>query len=364
MPNIALIKELRSHYAASDGCTPSLSRTPSQPDKQLELLYFGSDSGMEKALIAKFDVPYQAILCGKWRRYFSWQNFADIFKIPLGIMQALVALRRFKPHKIFCKGGYVSFPVAIAGWLLKIPVIIHESDLVPGLANKICSRFATKICVAFEESKKYFPHKKVVVTGTPVRPELLSGSKKAGQKFTGFTEALPVLLFMGGSQGAAFINTLVWQHLNPLLSRYQVVHICGENKCKDPHGLYGLLTETNKQYLSRYRAYTFVEAAMKDLYALVDFIITRAGANTLAEIAVTGKPAILIPLGKKASRGDQIDNARAFIKHHSAVVMLEEEFEQGKFFKALTTLKVARQVALEQSRPAAAKKIIQLLESI
>lgn len=321
---------------------------------------------MEKNMISKLGVPYKGVLCGKWRRYFSGWNFVDLFKTPLGVLQALIALARFRPTVIFCKGGYVSFPVAFAGWLLHIPVVLHESDLVPGLSNKVCAWLSRKVCVSFEESQKYFSPKKVVVTGTPVRSDIAEGDKTHGKDFTEFTEDLPVLLFMGGSQGAGFINSIVWKYLDRLLEHYQVVHICGIGK--EPQEIAQLLTEDHKKYLSRYRSFGFVEGEIKHVYALADLIVGRSGANTLAEIDFIHKPAVLIPLGKKASRGDQIDNAEAFIHHHSAVMIQEEDFEEEKFFSALEDLLKKSKKTLSSKGSAAhgiaTEKIIHLLESV
>ena len=359
MPNIALINDLRERFPDSAA---------------IKILYFGTRKGMEKDLVLPLGVSYKGIFCGKLRRYFSWENFLDGIKIPAGILQCLFTLLRFRPDVIFCKGGYVCFPVAVAGWILRIPVILHESDVMPGLANRLSSRFASKICISFKETRQFFPKNKVVFTGNPVRRELMFGSAEDGRTFTAMHETVPILLFMGGSQGAEFINQIVWDNLDGLLASYQVVHICGEDKVKNACELLELLGEGNKKHLSRYRAFSFVGREMKDLYACSDLVVGRSGAITLSEIDFFGKPALLIPLSTRVSRGDQIDNAKVFAKNHAAAVIEEDAFNEAKFFETITKLLGRplmssghqRSIALDRSGPqrskfAANEKIINLL---
>jgi UDP-N-acetylglucosamine--N-acetylmuramyl-(pentapeptide) pyrophosphoryl-undecaprenol N-acetylglucosamine transferase len=348
IPNVALIHELKERY-------------PQQ--HQLELLYIGSGNTVEKSFLEELQIPYQGIICGKLRRYFSLKNFIDFFRIPIGMLQAFLVLRRFKPQVIFCKGGYVSFPVAFAGKLLKIPVLLHESDVTPGLANRLSARFATAICLSFSESKKYFPHKKIILTGNPVRRELAFGNKEDGLKFTDFKPIKPVLFFMGGSQGAEFINQIVFQNLDYLLSHYQIVHICGAGKVKEARELLKLLSPAHQKYLSRYRAFPFVGRELKDLYALADLIICRAGALTLAEIDFFTKPSLLIPLPGKSSRGDQIDNAKVFAKNHLCRIVLQEEFTNREFMESIKSLlSVKKAKSSQRNKFLALEKIVHLLE--
>lgn len=293
---------------------------------------------MEEKLIGELGVPFVGIFCGKLRRYFSWKNIVDIFKIPVGIIQAFYHLSVFRPTVIFCKGGYVCFPVAIAGWLLKIPVILHESDVIPGLANRLCAFFSSKICLAFEESKKYFKGKKTVLTGNPVRYEMIFGNRFEGLNFLDFVPMLPVLLVMGGSLGADFINKIIWSDMNDLLKQYQIVHICGEKNMKIPEALSKLLSSDKKHLLARYRLFPFVKNELKDIYAASDVVISRAGAMTLAELDFFEKPALLIPLPKKASRGDQIVNAQVFSKTHFCGIIDEEKFSNEEFLSQLERL--------------------------
>ncbi len=317
MPNIALLQDIKDGLA------------PGKDSKDAEILYIGTRHGMEKKMISGLGVKYRGIFCGKFRRYFSWKNFADIFKIPFGILQSLFILTGFRPRAIFCKGGYVSFPVAVAGWMLRIPIILHESDVIPGLANKLCARFAKTICVSFEESKKYFPARKVVFTGNPLRRELMTANAEKGRELTGFHHKdKSIILFMGGSQGADFINNLVWNHFEKLVASYRIVHICGKGKA--PH--------QDRFRHPHYKAYEILWEGLKHIYALSDVVVTRCGAITLSELDFFGKPAILIPLGTAASRGDQIENARVFAKHHHAFVMNETDMHEKDFFDHLQKL--------------------------
>ncbi len=358
IPNIALIHELRERFAE-----PAAQGGPAE---KLELLYIGGRNSMEQTMIEEIDVPFVAISCGKLRRYFSWKNFSDFFKIPVGVLQACAVLLKFRPDVIFCKGGYVSFPVAVAGWILHIPVILHESDVSPGLANSLCARFASVICVSFEESKKYFKGKKVVFTGNPVRKELMYANKEVGLEFLHFTPALPVVLIMGGSSGAEFINQLTWRNLEYLLPHYQIAHICGRGKVQDTTKLLTHLKPEHQKYLSRYRAFEFLEHELKDVYAAADVIVSRAGAVSLAELDFFEKPVILIPLGKSASRGDQILNAEVFSMNHLCRVLFEGEFSDVEFMEDIQDLiKHRKQAPLghkKEDKFYALDKIIRLLQ--
>lgn len=267
-------------------------------------MYVGSKDGVEKAMVEKIGISYRGVSCGKFRRYFSFKNFVDIFKVPVGIFQAQKILREFKPDVVFSKGGFVSVPVVIAAGLMGVPVILHESDAVPGLANRICARYAKKICISFEESKAYLLKygSRVVFTGNPVRKSILNGDAEAGYKFTGLDKFRPVVLIMGGSQGAMQINDLVRAGLDELLKKFQIVHIRGRGN---------LDISLHK---NGYAQYEYLDEQLKDIYAMCELIVTRGGANSLAEIALLKKKALIIPLGTAASRGDQIDNSKIFVR--------------------------------------------------
>ncbi len=332
----------------------------------LDLLYIGSRDSMEQTMMEEHEVPFVAISCGKLRRYFSWKNLVDFFRIPVGIIEATLVLLKFRPEVIFCKGGYVSFPVAVAGWILGIPVVLHESDVSPGLANKLCAKFAKVICVSFEESRKYFKQKKVVLTGNPVRHELALADAETGFTFMDFVTDLPVVLVMGGSSGAEFVNQLVWRNLEYLLPHYQVAHVCGRGKVQSAEKLLEHLKPEHHKYIAHYRAFDFLDHEMKDVYAAADVVVSRAGAISLAEIDFFEKPAILIPLGKSASRGDQILNADIFAKGHLCKILHEGEFSDVEFMDDVREMIKHRKSAhvghRKEDKFHALDKIIRLLE--
>jgi UDP-N-acetylglucosamine--N-acetylmuramyl-(pentapeptide) pyrophosphoryl-undecaprenol N-acetylglucosamine transferase len=274
---------------------------------------------MEATLIPAKEWSYRAINCGKLRRYFSWSNFSDFFRALAGIIESLFVIARFRPDVIFCKGGYVSLPVAVAGGLLRRPVIIHESDLEMGLANRLAASFARVICVSFPETAERLRNdKRVVLTGNPVRRELLEGDPQKGYAFCDFKPHKKVVLVMGGSQGAQSINQMLRRNLDRLLAKYQIVHICGRGNVEE------------KCMREGYLQLEFVGDELKDVYAITDLVISRAGANSLAEIAALGLPALLVPL-QAGSRGDQIKNAESFAKRHPALVVNDLEINREHF---------------------------------
>ena len=205
------------------------------------------------------------------------------------------AVEKYKPDIVFSKGGFVAVPVVLAAKHYKVPVIIHESDMTPGLANKLCLSSASKICCNFPETVANLPAEKAVLTGTPIRQELLSGSAEAGRKFCGFTADKPVLMVIGGSLGAASVNDNVRKILPELLKEFQVVHLCGKGK-----------TDESLNGTAGYVQYEYIQDELPDLFAMADIVISRAGANAICEIRELHKPNLLIPLSAKASRGDQI----------------------------------------------------------
>lgn len=324
---------------------------------------------MEQGMIRELGVNFKAIHCGKMRRYFSFYNAIDMFKIPVGIVQSWLALLRFKPQAVFCKGGYVSFPVALAAWLLRIPVILHESDVTPGMANTLCSRFAKIICLAHEETRKFFELKKpqflkkIIVTGNPVRRSLALANTEHGLAFSSLSKKKPLLLVMGGSQGAEFINQLIFRNLEYLLEHYEVVHICGKGKMKSEHELQKLVT--NVDLLREcYRCFTFVGEELKDLYAAADVVVSRSGALTLAELDFFDKPVLLIPLPTSVSRRDQIENAEIFALHHMCRILEHPQITDEKFRQTLQDLASApKKTSHKKNKFEALEKITQLLLS-
>lgn len=293
--------------------TPNIALLPGLMALGYDVHYIGSKNGIEKQLIQKEGIPYHGISAGKLRRYVDLKNVTDIFRIIGGFAQALSVLRKVKPSVVFSKGGFVSCPVVWAAWVRRVPVIIHESDITPGLTNKLSMPFAKNVCYTFPESEKHFPAEKACLTGLPVRPEITAGDRMKGYRLCGFSGNKPVLLIIGGSQGSENINKAVRQVLKELLQIFQVCHICGKGNVKpELEGMKG------------YKQFEYVNEELKDLYACSDILVSRAGATTLFEILALKKPALLIPLSKSASRGDQILNAESFQKNGFSDVLPEE----------------------------------------
>lgn len=312
--------------------TPNIALLPRLRELQYDIHYIGSYNGIEKELIEQFGIPYHGISSGKLRRYFSLQNFTDPFRVLKGFGEAKKLIKLLKPDVIFSKGGFVSVPVVMAGKQCKVPVIIHESDMTPGLANKLSFPSAVKVCCNFPETVQLLPADKAVLTGSPIRQELLEGSAQKARDFTGFTADKPVILVIGGSLGAVAVNNAVRSNLPELLKTFQVIHLCGRGKL-DP-------TLNN---LNGYVQYEYIKDELKDLFALTDIVISRAGANAICELLALHKPNLLIPLSASASRGDQILNARSFEKQGFSLVLEEEEITSETFLSCIRELYDNRQ---------------------
>ena len=294
--------------------TPNLALAPLLKNDGYEIYYIGSYNGIEKKLVEKAGITYYGISSGKLRRYHDWKNFTDPFRVIKGFSEANQLLKHIKPDVVFSKGGFVSVPVVMAAARQHIPAIIHESDMTPGLANKLAIPFASKVCCNFPETMKYLPEEKAVHTGSPIRQELFAGNPADGYKFTGFTEDKPVILIMGGSIGSKFINNAVWDSLDALLENFQIVHLVGKGNI-------------NNDLIGRagYRQYEFINEQLNDIFAMTDLMISRAGANSISEILALKIPNILIPLSAAASRGDQLLNAESYKKQGFSTVLQEEE---------------------------------------
>ena len=307
--------------------TPNIALLPRLRELQYDIHYIGSYNGMEKQLVEQQGIPYHGISSGKLRRYFSLQNFTDPFRVLKGFSEANRLIKQLKPDVIFSKGGFVSVPVVIAGKKNHVPVIIHESDMTPGLANKLSMKYASKICCNFPETVENIPNGKGVLTGSPIRRELLSGDKAAGLKLCGFNTQKPVLLVIGGSLGAVHINDAIRAILPDLIRQYQVIHICGKGK-------------VDKSFYSTtgYYQFEYVNAELKDLFATADIVVSRAGANVICELLAMKKPNLLIPLPAGASRGDQILNARSFNKQGYSAVLEEENMTNEVLLSAINDL--------------------------
>lgn len=289
-----------------------------------EIIYIGEKNSIEERLAKKAKLNFYTVSTGKLRRYFSVQNLTDALRVPLGIWQALRLLRKQKPHAVFTKGGYVSVPTAVAAGLLKIPLIIHESDFTPGLATKIASRFAEKICVSFAKTKEFLPTGKTILTGNPIRP---LGSSAAGRKFLKFGNRKPIILVTGGSTGAQFLNQLIAGIAPKIAEKANLVWLTGPGKI------------TNYKFkIKNLKIFDYLGSEYPDVLSATDLVIARAGANTIFELADAGKPSVLIPLPTAGSRGDQILNAEFFSEAGASKLMLQAEIDPARFTKLILGL--------------------------
>lgn len=328
-PNIAIIDEL---------------------DKSVwDVQYIGSNKGIEKELIEKISIPYHGISSGKLRRYLDFENVVDSFRVLKGCMDARKVLRKLKPALVFSKGGFVSVPVIIAARSLKIPVLIHESDMTPGLANKIAQRFATKIFTSFEETLNYFPKDKTAAIGSPIRRGILKGSPYKGTELLGFDRKRPVLTVMGGSLGAKKINETIRAAL-PLLKDYQIIHLCGKGN-----------VDENYTNLKDYKQFEYVFDELPHYLAATEFVITRGGSNSIFEFLALKIPMLIIPLTKNQSRGDQILNGRSFQEKGYAMMLEEENLSVDTLVIHLAGLKKRRDEMKEKMTSLEVKDAIGVL---
>lgn len=306
-PNIALIDKLKDDFSIS---------------------YIGSIDGIERSLIEPLGIDYYKISTGKLRRYLDKKNIADAFKVVKGTFEATRIIRKLKPDVIFSKGGFVSVPVVIGGYLNKVPIIVHESDISIGLANKICIPFATKVCATFEEALNSIPKEKSVFSGTPMRDEIFEGNKSRAFKICSFTDKNKyTLLVMGGSLGSEKINKVLRKTLNSLLRTFNIIHLCG-NKNLD-----STLNNINGYYQVEYAT-----GNLAHFLELSDIVVSRAGSNSICELLALRKPNLLIPLSKNTSRGDQILNANSFKNKGYSEVLFEEDLSDKTFIDNILTL--------------------------
>ena len=316
--------------------TPNIALLPRLAENGYEVSYIGSYEGMEKRLIEDFDVPYYGIATGKFRRYFDLKNFTDPFRVIKGFTEARKILKQIQPDIVFSKGGFVAVPVIRAAASLKIPCVIHESDMTPGLANKICIPVARRICCNFPETMKTLPAERAVLTGSPIREELLKGDKQAAYKLCGFDDTKPVLMVIGGSLGSAAINQAVREALSQLLNDFQIVHICGKDKIDN------LLLNTRG-----YKQFEYLKNELKDVFAMADVVVSRAGANAICELLALKKPNLLVPLSAGASRGDQILNARSFEAQGFSIVIDEDYLSPALLTEKVQELYFTRQTYVD-----------------
>ena len=336
--------------------TPNIALLPRLRELQYDIHYIGSYNGIEKELIEKQQIPYHGISSGKLRRYFSLKNFTDPFRVLKGFSEANHLIKTLKPDVIFSKGGFVSVPVVIAGKRNHVPVIIHESDMTPGLANRISIPSAYRVCCNFPETLKALPEDKAVLTGSPIRQELMTGDPEKARAFCGFKDEKPVILVVGGSLGATAVNQAVRAILPELLKDFQVIHLCGKGKL-----------DTSLNNLEGYVQFEYIQDELRHLFALSDIVISRAGANAICELLALQKPNLLIPLSASASRGDQILNARSFERQGFSKVLEEETLTNELLLDTVHELYDNRQqyvTAMQQSsQQNPIETIIQLIES-
>ena len=310
---------------------PNLALMDRLDKDQWRIHYIGTEEGIEHELLSRrSEVTYHTIAWGKLRRYFSWKNFTDPFRVVKGYFQSRRIIRQVKPDVLFSKGGYVSVPVVMAA-KGKCPVLCHESDYTPGLANRIAARYADTICTTFSDTVARVPAGKGIHTGTPIRAALLQGSRERGLAFTGLSGEKPVLLVMGGSTGAKALNEALEASLDALLLTFDIVHLCGQGKLDDTAPRPG------------YVRYEYVNEQMADVLALSDVVLSRAGANAVFELLALKKPAVLVPLPLEASRGDQILNAQYFEKNGYAVHLPQNEITPERLKDAVLGLYKDRQ---------------------
>ncbi|MDD2696767.1 MAG: UDP-N-acetylglucosamine--N-acetylmuramyl-(pentapeptide) pyrophosphoryl-undecaprenol N-acetylglucosamine transferase [Candidatus Pacebacteria bacterium] len=350
VPIIAITREMRKIYQKKD----------------LQFFYLGPKDEFGQVLLSQEGIRVKTILAGKIRRYSDWKslltNFVDVcFKIPMGILQSFFYLFFISPDLIFSKGGFGSIPGAIAGRILFVPMFLHESDIAPGKANQFLSGFALEIFVSFPRTE-YFPLRKMILVGNPVRRELLQGSKQEARTFFKLTSNKPVILILGGSQGAQRINDKILEILPQLVENFEIIHQCGDNNFESVKAESKVVINENLE--KSYHLYPFLkEPELRQAYAACDIIVSRAGSGSIFEIAAAGKPSILIPLPESA-QNHQVKNAYAYQESESTIVIEENNFTSRFFLERLKSLfsrpdelnKMA-QAAKEFARPGAGRII-------
>lgn len=335
--------------------TPNIALLPELKKAGYEISYIGSYDGIEKKLITDYGIPYYGIATGKFRRYLDIKNFTDPFKVIKGFSEARRYLKQIRPDVVFSKGGFVSVPVVRAAASLHIPCVIHESDMTPGLANKLCIPVARKVCCNFPETYKMLPPKKAVLTGSPIREELTRGDKEQALALCKFTKGKPVILVIGGSLGAASVNKAVREALPDLLNDFQVVHICGKDKI-----------DSSYLHTEGYLQFEYVKEELKDFFAMADIVVSRAGANSICELLALRKPNLLIPLSASSSRGDQILNAKSFESQGFSMVINDDALNAGLLTEKVMELYFTRQTYIDAMSKShqlnSVKTIVKLIE--
>ena len=337
--------------------TPHLALIPRLKEAGYEIHYVGTENGMEAPKMRSMPgVIYHAVKSGKLRRYFSWQNFTDPFRVLAGAVQSARLMKKIKPDVVFSKGGFVAVPVVFGAWCHHIPVLCHESDLTPGLANKLCKPFATRFATTFPECAEVLGHK-AEMTGTPLRPELFQGNREKGLKLLNLDGTRPILLMMGGSSGAQSVNAALRAALPILTQTFDVIHLCGRGNL-----------DSSLDGTKGYRQIEFLDAELPDVFSCADLVLSRAGANALCEFQALGRPMLLIPYPKGASRGDQILNARSLERRGLCRVLDQEKMTPDTLTQAILATWNDRDKlteALRNAPPAdGTERVLQLIEEI
>lgn len=335
--------------------TPNIALFPKLQALGYEIHYIGSHTGIERKLLEDFPIPYYGVSTGKLRRYLDFKNFTDPFRIMKGYFEAKSLLKKIQPDIVFSKGGFVSVPIVKAAAALNIPCIIHESDMTLGLANKLCLSSANTVCCNFPETLQYLPKQKAILTGSPIRDELRRGNPIAALKMCNFTSTKPVIMVIGGSLGASNVNKIVRAALPKLLNDFQIIHLCGKDKVDN------LLLK-----IEGYVQFEYLKSELKDMLALCDLVISRAGANAICELLALKKPNLLIPLPSKSSRGDQILNANSFESQGYSLVLDEDDLTSDLLSEKVLELYFTRQTYIDamesKNQLSAIDKIIDIIE--
>ncbi|MBU3925685.1 undecaprenyldiphospho-muramoylpentapeptide beta-N-acetylglucosaminyltransferase [Patescibacteria group bacterium] len=326
-------------------------------------MIFASDAPYDSATLLREGIKFKKISAGKLRRYFSLLNIIDAVKIPFGVIKALWTVYINFPDVIFSKGGYASFPTVLAARILGIPLIIHESDSVPGRVNAWAGKFAKRVAISFTETTKYFPEKKVALTGNPARKSFFLSAKEGAKEFLKLEEDLPVIFFIGGSQGAKKINDTLLDILPEMLEKYQVVHQCGKKNLKDVEYRSSIVLEKSN-YKSRYHYFGFLnEVSLRMAYGSADLVVSRASSGAIFEIAASSVPSILIPL-PRAAQDHQKENAYLYSKIGASEVIEEMNLKPHILFSEIDRLinnkkelKSMSESAKSFAKPEAAQKI-------
>lgn len=342
---------------------------------QAEILFLGSDDGLETQLVPAAGLRLETIKAGKLRRYVSWQTVKGVMRVPLGVVQAVEIVRRFRADVAFTSGGYVAVPTGLAAYLNRVPLLMHQQDVPPNLSNKQVAPLATRISVAFEDSLAYFPARKTLLLGNPVRQEILDIrqlSPMAARQQLGLTGDQPLLLVTGGSQGARHLNQVVCRALPDLLEICQVLQISGKDLYHETlEQSNGVLAGVKSTIRERYRLVPYLSEEMPAALRAADLVVCRAGASTLSELATLSKPSLLVPLPPAIGKSPQEANAAMFERRRAGMVIKNDDLEPALLaarVKCIMTspdaLASMMEAAGSLARPQATQDIVEELTKI